>query len=153
MLALPAGARLKFRDLREVAWYLWDAQRDKPYLWGGDDPMAGFDCSGLVIDPLKAVGLLPKIGDWTAEGLAVYFKHQETKRTRPGCLLFYNRNHRIGHVVIVWAVIGSHILGLSAGGGGRHIKTVEDAVKHNAYIKVRPALPGWVKMVDPFIGE
>ena len=144
---------VKFRNLREVAWYLWDAQRDKPYLWGGDDPIAGFDCSGLVIEPLKSVGILPKIGDWTAEGLAVYFKKQETKKAKPGCLLFYNRNHKIGHVVIVWAVVGDRILAIGAGGGGRHIKTVEDAVKHNAYIKVRPALPGWVRMVDPFIGE
>ena len=152
MLALPFGVQMKFRDLREVAWYLWDAQRDRPYLWGGDDPMAGFDCSGLVIEPLKAVGILPKIGDWTAEGLAVYFKPKETQKPKPGCLLFYNRNHRIGHVVVVWAIVQGRILGLSAGGGGRHIKTVEDAVKYNAYIKVRPALPGWVKMVDPFIG-
>ena len=144
---------MKFGTLREAAWYLWDAQRDKPYLWGGDDGIAGFDCSGLVIEPLKAVGILPKIGDWTAEDLAVYFKNRQTKKPKPGCLLFYNRSHRIGHVVIVWAVFGDRMLVIGASGGGRHIKTVEDAVKHNAYIKVRPVLPGWVRMVDPFTGE
>jgi len=133
MLALPVGVRLKFRDLREVAWYLWDAQRDKPYPW--DD---GFDCAGLVTDSLKAVGILPRIGVWTAEGLATHFK--ETDRARPGCLLFYNRiPHVIGHVVIVWAVVGEHVLVLDR--DGTRTKT----------IGVRPALLGWVKMVDPFI--
>jgi len=28
------------------------------YLWGGDDPLAGFDCSGFVIEILKSVGIL-----------------------------------------------------------------------------------------------
>ena len=144
---------MKFKYLREAAWYLWDAQRDKPYRWGGDDPVAGFDCSGLVIEGLKSVGVLPKIGDWTAEGLSVYFKNRETKKAKPGCLLFYNRNHRVGHVTIVWADIAGRLLALGASGGGSRIKTREDAIEHNAYIKVRPALPGWVKMVDPFIGE
>ena len=141
---------MNFKSLREAAWYLWDAQRDKPYVWGGDDPMAGFDCSGLVIEGLKAVGILPKIGDWTAEGLSVYFKDHKAKRLRPGCLLFYQHRHRISHVVIVWAVIGGDVLALGAS-GGRRIKTLEDAIKYNSYIKVRPALPGWVKMVDPFV--
>ncbi len=144
---------MTFKSLRDAAWYLWDAQRDQPYVWGGDDPVAGFDCSGLVIEGLKGVGILPKIGDWTAEGLSVHLKNRETKRLKPGCLLFYEHHHRITHVVIVWAVIGDRVLVIGASGGGRKIKTREDAIKHNAYTKVRPALPGWAKMVDPFIGE
>ncbi|MFC1535727.1 NlpC/P60 family protein, partial [Candidatus Neomarinimicrobiota bacterium] len=34
-----------------------------PYLWGGDDAVAGYDCSGLVIEILKSVGLLQRSGD------------------------------------------------------------------------------------------
>jgi cell wall-associated NlpC family hydrolase len=34
----------------------------KFYKWGGDDP-AGFDYSGLAIEVLKAVGVLPRKGD------------------------------------------------------------------------------------------
>ena len=29
----------------------------RPYSWGGDDPMSGFDCSGLIHETLQAVGL------------------------------------------------------------------------------------------------
>jgi hypothetical protein len=143
----------KFKSIRDAAWYLWDAERGKPYVWAGDDSIAGWDCSGLVISGLKAVGVLPTVGDWTAEGLSVYFKDRDIKHVKPGCLLFYNHNHRVSHVVIVWAIIGNRLLTLGASGGGRHVKTVEDAVKYNAFVKVRPALPGWVKAVDPFLGE
>ena len=34
------------------------------YSWGGDDP-EGFDCSGLVVEGLKSVGMIPRGGDAT----------------------------------------------------------------------------------------
>ena len=40
-----------------------------PYIWGGDDTIKGFDCSGFVIELFKSVGILPRKGDWTAETL------------------------------------------------------------------------------------
>lgn len=49
--------------------FVWYAERfiGRPYVWGGDDPMAGFDCSGLVIEAGMAVGLYTE--DDTARGL------------------------------------------------------------------------------------
>ena len=46
----------------------------KPYIWGGDDPVGGFDCSGLVVELFKSVGKLPRQGDWTAHDLWLKFK-------------------------------------------------------------------------------
>lgn len=139
------------KNLRAIALYLWEKELGKPYRWGGDDPIGGFDCSGLVIEHLKSVGVLPRSGDWTADGLAKRFQGREVTTLKPGCLLFWFRGQKIGHVEIVWHVVGDRVLTIGASGGGSRTKTEADAERQNAYIKVRPASPEWVKAVDPFI--
>jgi hypothetical protein len=139
------------KNLRSIALHLWEKELGKPYRWGGDDPIGGFDCSGLVIEHLKSVGILPAQGDWTAAGLAKRFEGREVTKLRPGCLLFWFRGQKIGHVEIVWHVVGERILTIGAAGGGSRTQTEADAERQNAYIKVRPARPEWVKAVDPFV--
>ena len=39
-----------------------------PYRWAGDDPMAGFDCSGYLQEVLASVGMDPR-GDQTSQAL------------------------------------------------------------------------------------
>jgi len=58
------------------------------YKWGGDDP-SGFDCSGLVIEVLKSVGVLPRVGDWTADDLYRRFEEHKVKTPEAGCLAFW----------------------------------------------------------------
>ena len=104
------------------------------YSWGGDDP-SGFDCSGLVIECLKSVGCLPRHGDWTAAGLSKTF--QQVNGPLPGDLVFWqNGNGKIIHVEIV--VDSEHKLSIGASGGGSRTKTRQDAIRHNAFIKIRP---------------
>ena len=112
------------------------------YTWGGDDP-SGFDCSGLVIEGLKSVGLLPRGGDWTADGLWREFFLGLPAATqtslvdipKAGTLCFwFNSEGKASHVAIC---INSESY-IGAEGGGRHVKTIEDAIKANAYIKIRP---------------
>jgi hypothetical protein len=74
-------------------------------------------------------------------------------KLRPGCLLFWFRGSKIGHVEIVWHVVGERVLTIGAAGGGSRTKTEADAERQNAYIKVRPARPEWVKAVDPFVSS
>lgn len=109
-----------------------------PYMWGGDDPMAGFDCSGFVIECMKAMGLLPYKGDWTAHALWVLFKDKEMTSGTPGCLVFWKDkpgpNGKMTHVEIV-----VHPgLSLGASGGGSKIDTLQMAIERDAYIKMRP---------------
>jgi len=113
-----------------------------PYQWGGDDPMAGFDCSGLTIELLQSVGIFPHKEDATSQGL--YDRYSVGLRGRLldthetpefGDLGFYGSNDQaIIHIVFFM----DHYRVLEAGSGGRRIKTVEDAIKYNAFTRIRP---------------
>ena len=134
-------------DLRAEALDYGGRYLGKLYRWGGDDP-AGFDCSGLMVEMLKAVGKLPRDGDWTAAQLATHFT--PTAKLKPGVLVFWTRGVHIGHVEMVWAVHGDTVLTIGASGGGSATLSDEAAIKANAFVKIRPLVAGWVKAVDPF---
>ena len=72
-----------------------------PYLWGGDSPMEGFDCSGLLVEVLQAHGVIERGRDYTAHGLRELFIGRDcpeiTGLGYAGCLVFWpGRNNRIG---------------------------------------------------------
>lgn len=142
---------------REIALYVWEKELGQPYVWGGDDPVEGWDCSGLVIEGLKAAGVLAREGDWTAAMLAQRFPRVTgvgIHNLKPGCLVFWERGERIGHVEIVWVVLNDdsgivEVYTIGASGGGSRTRSREGAIRDNAFVKVRPAT-GWVLAVDPF---
>lgn len=106
----------------------------KFYLWGGEGP-SGFDCSGLTQELLRSVGADPP-GDQTAQTLYDYFKHVGIMDKREcGSLVFYGKDLKsITHVAMMlndWQVI-------EAGGGGSKNKTIEDADKNHAMVRIRP---------------
>jgi cell wall-associated NlpC family hydrolase len=106
------------------------------YRWGGDDP-SGFDCSGFVIEVLKSVGLLPEGFDGTAQTLHDMFL--PVSRPEIGYLAFRKNNDgKIIHVGIVTDTSSRRNLVIHASGGGSNTLTLEDAIKQNAFIKVRP---------------
>jgi len=104
-----------------------------PYRWGGDDP-EGFDCSGLTIEILKSVGILPRGGDWTADQLSKMFP--ETDSPKLGCLVFWNKGPDSRAIHVEMCI--SDDLSIGASGGGSSTLTVEDAMRQNAFVKVRP---------------
>ncbi len=112
----------------------------KPYRWGGDDP-SGFDCSGLVLEGLKAAGKIKENVDMTADGIWHFYNTRRTSEPRAGCLGFVFKNGKAVHVVVCL----DRYFYIGADGGGRHIKTEEDAWRHNAFIKIRPIS----NLVDP----
>lgn len=118
----------------------------KPYIWGGDNPLVGFDCSGLIIEILKSVGILPINGDWTAEGLWRHFQDCVTTMPQLGCLVFWGSPIR--HVEFCL----TSRLSLGASGGGSTTTDAAAALAQDAYIKIRPfdTRPGVVGFVDPF---
>jgi hypothetical protein len=122
-----------------------------PYHWGGDDPMAGFDCSGLVVEVLQMVGILPHGRDYSADYLLCLFRRDEVACGYAGCLVFYlNPARKAIHVVLMI----DNTLAIGADGGGSATITTADAIAQNAFVKIRPLdyRKGPRIIVDPFKG-
>lgn len=135
----------------EIAWrYL-----GKPYRWGGDDPMAGFDCSGFIVEILQSVGLIARRKDFTAHGLWEFFSAQGCQIEGPadpydGCLVFYSQFPATPAIHVEMCLNGK--LSIGASGGGSSTKSLQDAIDRNAYIKIRPfrSRQGIKGFLDPF---
>lgn len=111
----------------------------RPYHWGGDDPMAGFDCSGLVVELLQSEGAMPHGSDTTAQGLYNQFsKAGKAHLVIPhmGCLAYYGKG--LGNITHVAFCLDAYRV-IEAGGGGSKTQTEADAIKQNAFVRIRPA--------------
>lgn len=104
-----------------------------PYRWGGDDLVDGLDCSGLCIELLQAVGILPKGFDANAAGLCNYAGFAQAVTPKFGTLVFFGLPSptHVGFCL-------TDTLMLEAGGGGSTTTSREAAAKQNAYVRVRP---------------
>lgn len=108
----------------------------KSYIWGGDDPILGFDCSGLVQEILAGVGLDPK-GDQTANELMKFAatNWKMTDKAVEGTIVFFGSSSELAtHVAFS---IGNGLM-IEAGGGGSKTITAKDAIAQNAFVRMRP---------------
>jgi len=89
-----------------------------PYVWGGDKPTIGLDCSGLVLELLKAIGVIGrKELDMTAQGIYAFISSTPGGRDEvdKGDLIFFGTSlSKISHIAIA---IDSNYM-LEAGGEG-----------------------------------
>lgn len=106
----------------------------KPYRWGGDDPMAGFDCSGAMVEILKSCGILDHHADLTADGL--WNRYPRTTTPTFGTLVLFGTG-RATHVGMVDRVIGDSVIFFEFGGGGSKTLTTQDAISQNAFGRYR----------------
>lgn len=106
-----------------------------PYRWGGDDPIKGFDCSGLCIELLKASGVYPDSSDRTAMGLYRLYVAGARNAASLGTLAFFGAS--AGAVTHMGFCLNSTLM-LEAGGGDSKTLTETDAASQNAFVRVRP---------------
>jgi cell wall-associated NlpC family hydrolase len=109
-----------------------------PYNWGGETPMGGFDCSGLVQEILSSVGADPP-GDQTAQKLFDYFMHIAGSQCEfvPGALAFFGKHDdAITHVGFM---VDEHRM-IEAGGGGKDTTNEAKAIYYKAFVRIRPVL-------------
>lgn len=107
-----------------------------PYIWGGDDPIVGMDCSGGAQELLAVVGMDPP-GDQTAQGLYNYFMANGAipGKVGLGALAFYGTSTSgITHV----AVMMDDKIIFEFGGGGSSTTSREKAAQQNAVGRLRP---------------
>lgn len=105
-----------------------------PYMWGGDDTIKGFDCSGLVCELLQAAGLIKHKLDFNAQSLHNMYP-QKVEKAELGTLAFYGSStEKISHVGFC---LNSYQI-IEAGSGDSSTLTLEQAAKQNAFIRIRP---------------
>lgn len=112
------------------------AQLNLPYIWGGENPLLGFDCSGLVQYCLRGVGMDPPL-DQTAQALYRHFhdRGHPIQEPQEGAFAFYGGS--LNHITHVAYALNKRII-IEAGGGDATTKTIKDAQKRGACVRLRP---------------
>ena len=106
-----------------------------PYIYGGQSPLVGFDCSGFIVYLCRAVGLLPRSRDMSATSLWFHFQKQRVTRPVPGGFVFYGQGDQATHVGVILQT-ERHMLSFAGGDG--YTRTRKEAAARNACCLVRP---------------
>lgn len=129
-------SQLHEKELRQAVIDYASSFVGRPYRWGGDDPMEGFDCSGLAVEVLKSVGVLKRGTDYTSGGLYNKFKKHRRIKPKEGMLVFYHNGKPEKKIIHVAICIDKFRI-IEAGGGGSRTKSLQDAIDQNAFIRIR----------------
>ena len=108
----------------------------------GDDPIRGFDCSGLVSEVLRSVGLMRYRDRLSAQDIHDHFIEigkpahdaEDLKILKQGMLIFYGKGGKVTHVAI--AINRNQVI--EAGGGSSDTLDDDRASIRNAFVRIRP---------------
>ncbi len=107
-----------------------------PYCYGGNNPLTGFDCSALVVEILKAFGVLYFHEDLSANDLCLRLMKSYGPGTeiKEGSILFFGTGVKISHTGYAL----SDKLMIEAGGGDSGVLNLQTAAAKNAFVRIRP---------------
>lgn len=106
-----------------------------PYVYGGNNPITGMDCSGLVCECLRSFGLIGRPDQSAASLYSNLLAAGWVSGIGRGAILFFgSASGAITHVAIA---INSNLM-IEAGGGDRETISVKEAAKVGAYTRIRP---------------
>ncbi|MCP3681738.1 MAG: C40 family peptidase [bacterium] len=106
-----------------------------PYIYGGNDAIEGYDCSGLVIAILQAWGKVGLKFDATAHILYLMSSKHPVKKPTFGTLSFYgSSNERVTHIGFC---LNSELM-IEAGSGTSRTLSKKDAVRDDAFVRLSP---------------
>jgi len=109
-----------------------------PYIYKGNNPLTGFDCSGLVCEGLRIKGIVGYKEDLCSQD--IYHRLLENGLYAPqgikkDAILFFGKSiSQITHV----AVAVDQFTMIEAGGGDSTCTTEEEAARRNAFVRLRP---------------
>ncbi len=124
-------------DKKQNTYTLAMSFLNKPYIWGGKNPVFGMDCSGLVCELLQSLGMLKSNDEHNAQSLCAFFMKDAKESILPsfGSLIFYGKElQSITHVGFGL----NDLQMIEAGGGTAATVNTDIAEKTNAYVKIRP---------------
>lgn len=120
-----------FHSKKEIALAYMMAHLGAPYVYGGKNMLEGVDCSGLVVEYLRCMGLITNTDDFTAASL--FTMYPTVRRPKRGDLVFWrNSKGNISHVEIMLNSEQS----IGASGGDRYTVDFDTAIEDDAYVKV-----------------
>lgn len=109
-----------------------------PYVWAGDTPMGGLDCSGFTGECGKAFGIIPGSIDLNSQSQYGHFLLDGGKvltEAQVGAYLFFGQSvSKITHVAIA---LDNRFM-IEAGGGGSQTTDLKSAIAKKAFVRIRP---------------
>lgn len=107
-----------------------------PYFFGGDDPMSGFDCSGLVCELLRSTGVVPYKYRANAQGIFQLLKPTAFAcAPQAGAVAFFGKG--VNEIVHVGFCLDETTM-IEAGGGDSMTASEAVASNQNAFVRLRP---------------